>query len=83
MKRMIEKNVWAGLDEYFCSLTKALSVECEVSAGGNGLKRKTRRRRRVVGPGTSLQTHASDLLLPSTLSSATIEQPHVISSSMI
>ncbi|KAK0178293.1 hypothetical protein PV328_002257 [Microctonus aethiopoides] len=80
MKRMIEKNVWAGLDEYFCSLTKALSVECEVTAGGNGLKRKTRRRRRVVGPGTSLQTHASDLLLPSTLSSATIEQPHVISS---
>lgn len=79
MKSLIEKNGWAGIEEYFGSLTKALSVECEETAVSNGIKRKTRRRRRVVGTGTSLQAHVPDHL-PSTLSSAVVEQPRIISS---
>ncbi|OAD57404.1 GRAM domain-containing protein 1B [Eufriesea mexicana] len=60
VKSVIEKNCWAGLDEYFTSLIKALSIECEESTGSGGIKRKARRRRRATGPGISLQTHSSD-----------------------
>ncbi|XP_012220127.2 protein Aster-B isoform X2 [Linepithema humile] len=59
MKSVIEKNCWAGLDDYFTNLTKALTVECEEGSGSGGLKRKTRKRRRAAGVG-STQTHASD-----------------------
>lgn len=58
VKSVIEKNCWAGLDEYFSSLIKALTMECEENSGSVGIKRKARRRRR--GPGISLQTHSSD-----------------------
>lgn len=57
---VIEKNCWAGLDEYFSSLIKALTMECEENSGSVGVKRKARRRRRATGPGISLQTHSSD-----------------------
>lgn len=57
---MIEKNCWAGLEEYFGSLVKALNIECEEGNGSGGLKRKARKRRRATGVGTGLQTHASD-----------------------
>lgn len=75
----IEKNCWAGLEEYFSSLIKAISVECEEnntgSGGGpNGLKRKARRRRRTTNAGVSLQTHAPDLL--SKHVSNTVVLPH-------
>ncbi|XP_014471146.1 PREDICTED: GRAM domain-containing protein 1B-like isoform X2 [Dinoponera quadriceps] len=60
VKSMIEKNCWAGLEEYFDSLTKALTVECEEGSGSGGLKRKTRKRRRATGVGATLQTHASE-----------------------
>ncbi|XP_072753461.1 protein Aster-B [Anoplolepis gracilipes] len=60
MKSVIEKNCWAGLDEYFNSLVKALTVECEEGSGSGGLKRKTRKRRRATGVGATLQTHASE-----------------------
>ncbi|XP_034936499.1 protein Aster-B-like [Chelonus insularis] len=73
MKSIIEKNCWAGLDEYFSSLTKALSVECEETAVGDGIKRKVRRRRRVACPQT-LPTPD----IPSTLSASVVEQPHTI-----
>ncbi|XP_057338129.1 protein Aster-B-like [Microplitis mediator] len=77
MKSLIEKNGWAGMEEYFGSLAKALSVECEDTSGGNGIKRKTRRRRRAVGASPSLPVHAPDL--PATLSASVAEPPHVIS----
>lgn len=57
---MIEKNCWAGLEEYSNSLIKALTAECEESNGSGGLKRKTRKRRRATGVGATLQTHASE-----------------------
>lgn len=57
---MIEKNCWAGLEEYSNSLIKALSMECEEGNGSGGLKRKTRKRRRATGVGAALQTHASE-----------------------
>ncbi|KAF3428069.1 hypothetical protein E2986_09009 [Frieseomelitta varia] len=60
VKSVIEKNCWAGLDEYFSSLIKALTMECEENSGSVGVKRKARRRRRATGPGISLQTHSSD-----------------------
>jgi len=57
---VIEKNCWAGIDDYFNNLTKALTVECEEGSGSGGLKRKTRKRRRAAGVGAVLQTHVSD-----------------------
>ncbi|XP_033228649.1 protein Aster-B-like [Belonocnema kinseyi] len=80
VRTFIEKNCWAGLEEYFSSLIKALSVECEENHGGTvggtgGLKRKTRRRRRTVNTGISLQTHAPDLLSSNHQPSAA-ELPH-------
>lgn len=57
---VIEKNCWSGLEEYFISLIKALSVECEEGSGSGGLKRKTRKRRRATGVVSALQTHASE-----------------------
>ncbi|XP_015436745.1 PREDICTED: GRAM domain-containing protein 1B-like [Dufourea novaeangliae] len=60
VKGVIEKNCWAGLEEYFTSLIKALTTECEECITGGGLKRKARRRRRVTGTGITLQTHSAD-----------------------
>jgi len=57
---VLEKNCWAGLEEYFNSIIKALTVECEEGNGSGGLKRKTRKRRRATGVGTALQTHTSE-----------------------
>ncbi|XP_032664230.1 protein Aster-B-like isoform X2 [Odontomachus brunneus] len=57
MKNVIEKNCWSGLEEYFISLIKALSVECEEGSGSGG-KRKTRKRRRATG--VVVQTHPSE-----------------------
>jgi len=57
---VLEKNCWAGLEEYFNSLIKALTVECEEGNGSGGLKRKTRKRRRATGVGAALQTHTSE-----------------------
>lgn len=57
---MIEKNCWAGLEEYFNSLVKALTVECEEGSISGGLKRKTRKRRRATGVAATLQTHPSE-----------------------
>lgn len=57
---MIEKNCWAGLEEYSNSLIKALTLECEEGNGSGGIKRKTRKRRRATGVGAALQTHASE-----------------------
>ena len=60
----IDKNCWAGLDEYFSSLMKALSVECEESSAvTGGLKRKTKRKRRVTAVGGGLQTITPDILV--------------------
>ena len=77
-KGLIEKNGWAGLEEYFGSLTKALAVECEESGscGVGGIKRKARRRRRVAvgGPAVTLQSHPPDHL-PANLQSSVIDQP--------
>ncbi|XP_077280306.1 protein Aster-B isoform X3 [Temnothorax americanus] len=60
VKSVIEKNCWAGLEEYTNSLIKALTVESEEGNGNGGLKRKTRKRRRAAGIGATLQTHASE-----------------------
>ncbi|KYN33847.1 GRAM domain-containing protein 1B [Trachymyrmex septentrionalis] len=60
VKSVLEKNCWAGLEEYFNSLIKALTVECEEGNGSGGLKRKTRKRRRATGVGAALQTHTSE-----------------------
>ncbi|KAL0131938.1 hypothetical protein PUN28_000011 [Cardiocondyla obscurior] len=60
VKSVIEKNCWAGLEEYTNSLIKALTVECEENNGNNGIKRKTRKRRRATGVGATLQTHTSE-----------------------
>ncbi|XP_020297898.1 GRAM domain-containing protein 1B-like, partial [Pseudomyrmex gracilis] len=60
MKSVIEKNCWAGLEEYFNSLVKALTVECEEGSISGGLKRKTRKRRRATGVAATLQTHPSE-----------------------
>jgi len=56
---VIEKNCWAGLEEYFNNLVKSLTVECE-EGNGSGGKRKGRKRRRATGVGATLQTHASE-----------------------
>jgi hypothetical protein len=57
----IDKNCWAGMQEYFNSLIKALAVECEESSVvAGGLKRKARRRRRVTTAGVTIQTHSPD-----------------------
>ncbi|XP_047104393.1 protein Aster-B-like isoform X1 [Schistocerca piceifrons] len=50
VKGFIEKNTWAGLDDFYGSLAKALQVECDHD---NISKKKTTRRRRrgaTVGP---------------------------------
>ncbi|XP_066591813.1 protein Aster-B-like [Prorops nasuta] len=60
VKNVIEKNCWAGLEDYFNSLIKALSVECEEGNASGGLKRKTKRRRRGVVAGVVLQSHSPD-----------------------
>ncbi|XP_024886812.1 GRAM domain-containing protein 1B-like isoform X2 [Temnothorax curvispinosus] len=60
VKSVIEKNCWAGLEEYTNSLIKALTVESEEGNGNGGIKRKTRKRRRAAGVGATLQTHASE-----------------------
>ncbi|XP_012526983.1 protein Aster-B [Monomorium pharaonis] len=60
VKSVIEKNCWAGLEEYSNSLIKALTLECEEGNGSGGLKRKTRKRRRATGVGATLQTHVSE-----------------------
>ncbi|XP_011315483.1 GRAM domain-containing protein 1B [Fopius arisanus] len=73
MRALIDKNCWAGLEEYFGSLVKALSVECEETSAGNGIKRKTRRRRRGVGASTH-QPHPPDLL-PLNLAPPGLELP--------
>nr|XP_031846242.1 protein Aster-B-like isoform X1 [Nomia melanderi] len=65
VKGVIEKNFWVGLEEYFTSLIKALTIECEEFTTTGGLKRKARRRRRVTGTGITLQTHSADLTSPS------------------
>nr|XP_012149577.1 PREDICTED: GRAM domain-containing protein 1B-like isoform X3 [Megachile rotundata] len=75
VKGVIEKNCWAGLEEYFTSLVKALTIECEESSGSGGVKRKARRRRRATGPGIVLQTHSTDHTSPSLQSSLNL--PHV------
>ncbi|XP_076167712.1 protein Aster-B isoform X2 [Ptiloglossa arizonensis] len=64
VKGVIEKNCWAGIEEYFTSLIKALTIECEENTSSGGLKRKTRRRRRVTASGITLQTHSSDHTSP-------------------
>ncbi|XP_076625066.1 protein Aster-B [Colletes latitarsis] len=64
VKGVIEKNCWAGIEEYFTSLIKALTIECEENTSSGGLKRKTRRRRRVTASGIALQTHSSDHTSP-------------------
>ncbi|XP_063982134.1 protein Aster-B-like isoform X2 [Diachasmimorpha longicaudata] len=74
MRGLIEKNCWAGLDEYFTSLVKALSVNCEEASAGSGIKRKTKRRRRAVPGNNVLQAHPPDLL-PLNLTSAATELP--------
>lgn len=76
VKSFIEKNCWAGLEDYFSSLIKALSVECEESSGVVGLKRKTRRRRRATSANVTLRNHSPDKL-PVTLQSASTDLPHV------
>ncbi|KAG7197531.1 hypothetical protein KM043_017642 [Ampulex compressa] len=76
VKSVIEKNCWAGLDEYFSSLIKALSVECEEGSGSGGLKRKTRRRRRATTTVNSLQTHSPDRMSPSH-QTAPSDLPHI------
>ncbi|XP_029045428.2 LOW QUALITY PROTEIN: protein Aster-B-like [Osmia bicornis bicornis] len=75
VKGVIEKNCWAGLEEYFTSLIKALTIECEENSGTGGVKRKARRRRRATGPGIVLQTHSADLTSPSLQSSLNL--PHI------
>ncbi|XP_071575729.1 protein Aster-B isoform X1 [Temnothorax nylanderi] len=60
VKSVIEKNCWAGFEEYTNSLIKALMVESEEGNGNGGLKRKTRKRRRAAGVGATLQTHVSE-----------------------
>lgn len=77
VKSVIEKNCWAGLDEYFTSLIKALTVECEEGTGTSGLKRKTRRRRRVTGAGAALQTHHSPDHLPPKHQTFTSDLSHI------
>lgn len=49
----IEKNCYAGMEDYLRHLIKALSVECEESNLGVEIKRKARRRRRLTGATTS------------------------------
>lgn len=46
-KGFIEKNAWAGLEDFFDALIKALAEECELSPNR---QRKSRRRRRVTAP---------------------------------
>ncbi|CAK9813177.1 Protein Aster-B [Anthophora plagiata] len=75
VKSVIEKNCWAGVDEYFTSLIKALTIECEEGSGSGGVKRKTRRRRRATGAGISLQTHSSDHTSPTLQNSLNL--PHI------
>ncbi|XP_011862778.1 PREDICTED: GRAM domain-containing protein 1B-like isoform X2 [Vollenhovia emeryi] len=60
MKSVIEKNCWAGLEDYTNSLIKALTLESEEGTESGGIKRKTRKRRRATGVGATLQTHASE-----------------------
>lgn len=80
---MIEKNCWAGLEEYFSSLIKALTIECEEGNGSGGLKRKTRKRRRATGGGSSLP-HVSEhmsvnhQISPSNLPHAQSNKKHVL-----
>ncbi|XP_011862780.1 PREDICTED: GRAM domain-containing protein 1B-like isoform X4 [Vollenhovia emeryi] len=57
---VIEKNCWAGLEDYTNSLIKALTLESEEGTESGGIKRKTRKRRRATGVGATLQTHASE-----------------------
>lgn len=92
MKSVIEKNCWAGIDDYFNNLTKALTVESEECGGSGGLKRKTRKRRRATGVGATLQTHASDPSanhqispsnLPHTRAANTRSDTNIIISSML
>lgn len=73
---MIEKSCWAGLDDYFSSIIKALNLECEEGIGSAGLKRKTRRRRRATCAGSALQNHSPDNMSPNHQSLPT-DLPHI------
>lgn len=76
VKSMIEKSCWAGLEEYFGSMIKALKIECEEGTASAGLKRKTRRRRRATCVGGSLQNHSPDNISPNHQSLPT-DLPHI------
>ncbi|XP_046819743.1 protein Aster-B-like isoform X4 [Vespa velutina] len=76
VKSMIEKSCWAGLDDYFSSIIKALNLECEEGIGSAGLKRKTRRRRRATCAGSALQNHSPDNMSPNHQSLPT-DLPHI------
>ncbi|XP_076277317.1 protein Aster-B [Lasioglossum baleicum] len=75
IRSVIEKNCWAGLEEYFTSLIKALTIECEEFSNSGGLKRKARRRRRVTGTGITLQPHSAEHASPSLQNSLNL--PHI------
>lgn len=62
VKSVIDKNCWSGLEEYFTSLVKALTVECDEESVTGCLKRKARRRRRATGVGPALHSHSPDHL---------------------
>ncbi|XP_035734685.1 protein Aster-B-like isoform X2 [Vespa mandarinia] len=76
VKSMIEKSCWAGLDDYFSSIIKALNLECEEGIGSAGLKRKTRRRRRATCAASALQNHSPDNMSPNHQSLPT-DLPHI------
>jgi len=74
---VIEKNCWAGLEEYSNSLIKTLMMECEESNGSGGLKRKTRKRRRATGANATLQTHTSEHISTNhQISPSNLPHPH-------
>ncbi|XP_078038443.1 protein Aster-B [Augochlora pura] len=75
VKSVIEKNCWAGLEEYFTSLIKALTIECEEFSNTGGLKRKARRRRRITGTGITLQPLSADHTSPSLQNALNL--PHI------
>ncbi|XP_066997865.1 protein Aster-B isoform X2 [Anabrus simplex] len=70
VKGFIEKNTWAGLEDHFVALIKALRAECDRSLS---VKKKTRRRRRGTTVGPTLEETAPRIGRPVSRSRLNIE----------
>merc|ERR1719419_215729 len=53
VKTFIEKNAWAGMEDWNVNITRALLEECEVAAGASGSSLKKSKKKAGKGAGSS------------------------------